>query len=94
MCFPPVDTQMESLKSLLSSLFSFPLPFSFPSPLALQLWPGVHDIQVSPSPTPAALQPAALTGGWSSRRMGENVPPGVKGAKLQHSWMSAEHTLI
>lgn len=26
--------------------------------------------------------------------MGENIPLGVKGDKLQHSWMSAGQTLI
>lgn len=58
MCFPPADTQMKRLKSLLPSLSSFLLPFSFPSPLARQLWPGAREIRVPSLQARAALQPA------------------------------------
>lgn len=97
MCFPPVDTQTKRLKSLLLSLFSFLLPFSFPSPLARQPLPVLARSARYPCTLlPGARCPATrcVTGGWSSRTVGENIPLGVKGDKLQHSWMSAGQTLV
>lgn len=89
MGFTPVDTEMKKLKSLLLSPFSFLLPFSFPFPLA-------HHLPPAPSRSAGAHCPATycVMGGGSSQAVGENIPLGVKGYKLQRRWMSAGQTLV
>lgn len=38
--------------------------------------------------------PCCVMGGWSSWTMDEDIPLGMKGDKLQHSWVSVEQTFL